>query len=300
MGDGLQQSDGVAVDFGGTKIAAARVKDGAVVEHVQTKTDGAADIARQIAAISRLLEQLDLAEDDRLGVAVTGRVSRDGIWYALNTNTLAQIDAVPLKRLLSQRFDREVVLMNDAIAAVVGEHVAGAGRGHANLGYLTVSTGVGGGFIIGGKPLQSTTGLSGHAGFTTSRIASSLCGCGRDKTIESVAGGKAIARQSVEAGYAAFDAKAVFAAHIAGQAWASAIIHRSANAIAELCANLKSLLDPDLILLGGSIGLAEGYLELVRGFLHEEPLVFQPEILPSKLGAHAALIGVLATEASRA
>jgi predicted NBD/HSP70 family sugar kinase len=89
------------------------------------------------------------------------------------------------------------------------------------------------------------------------------------------------------------DAKAVFKAHRSGQTWASGLIRQSASAVAELCANLKAILDPDLILIGGGIGLAPGYLAMVKQHLQSEPGIFRVALEPAKLGVRAAFIGAL-------
>jgi len=284
---------GIAIDFGGTKIAAARVINGVIVERVQTRTDGDASVAEQIAAISNLAHELKIDPQDKLAVAVAGRVSNDGVWHALNTETLTKVEAVPLRDLLSDAFSRHVTIENDATAAAYGEYLAGACRGCDASGFITVSTGVGGGIVLSGKTVTSKSGLAGHVGFTTSRIASDVCGSGRDKTVESIASGKAIARYARELGHADMDAKAVFEAHLDGISWASSLIQVSAEAIAELCANLAAILDLEIIALGGSIGLAQGYLDLVQSALLTEPEIFRPKIARAELGADAALIGIL-------
>lgn len=289
-----QLPSGVAIDFGGTKIAAARITKGDLGPLVRTKTDGNAGVDGQIDAMCDSLEKLDLRSHEKVGIALSGRVNADGDWFALNSETLTKIDAVPLRRLMSDRLARDVVVKNDAIASAIGEFVAGAGTASRSMGFITVSTGVGGGIILDGRPLISDTGLAGHVGFTTSRIAVDRCGSGRMKTVESIASGRAIASLAAAAGQAGLDAKAVYQAHLDGSAWASALIRQSAGAVAELCANLKTVLDLDLIVLGGSIGLAGGYLALVQEALETEPPIFRPQLVHSALGQHSAMIGVLA------
>lgn len=284
---------GVTVDFGGTKIAAARITEGVVGNVLISRTDGQADAAGQVDAICELLVQLELLPDEKTAVAVAGRVDEQGNWIPLNTETLSGIEKVPLGKILSQRLHRDVTLLNDATAAAIGEYAAGAGRNTQSMAFITVSTGIGGGIVLNGKPLISPSGLAGHIGFTTSRLASGMCGSGRRQTVENIASGRAIAAQANELGHAGMDAKAVFEAHLAGTDWANAIILRSASAVAELCANLHATLDLDLVVLGGGLGLAEGYLEMVQASLHEEPALFQPPIVAAELGVGAALIGAL-------
>ncbi len=225
---------------------------------------------------------------------MAGRVDAEGCWHALNTETLSQVTRVPLRAALEARLSRPVRVENDATAAAIGEYHFGAGRGTHNFAFLTVSTGVGGGLIVNGAPVVSASGLAGHVGFTTSTRADRRCGSGRLNTVESRASGRAIAAYAAAAGHPGLSAKQVYEAHLAGAAWASALIDTSAAAVAELCANLKSLFDPDRIALGGSIGLAEGYLERVHTHLATEPEIFRTPLTPTALGRASALYGVLA------
>ncbi|NOZ32265.1 MAG: ROK family protein [Alphaproteobacteria bacterium] len=293
MSDRAKQATGLAVDFGGTKIAAARLLRGEVVSQVQVGTEQGGDTDTQINAMCELLNQLGVTETDRIGVAVTGRVTASGIWQALNSTTLPNIGAVELSTILSRRFGRQVTVLNDATAGAIGEQVAGAGRGCNTMGFITVSTGIGGGFILDGKPLMSDSGLAGHVGFTTSRLAGGRCGSGRLHTIESIASGKAIARMAAEKGHGAHDAKTVYEAHLAGEKWASDLVGLSASAVAELCANLNAILDPELIVIGGSIGLAKGYVDLVAHYLRAEPEIFRVPVKPASLGVRGTFIGAL-------
>lgn len=292
--DSVGLPSGVAVDLGGTKIAATRVDHGKIGRVVQAKTDSNAGAEHQVEAIMALLNELELRSGERVGVALSGRVSSDGVWHAVNTDTLKGVSAAPIRNLLMERLGRDVIVENDAIAAAYGEYIAGVGQGISSFGFITVSTGVGGGIVLDGEPLRSKRGMAGHMGFTTSRIATQICGSGRAQTVESIAGGRAIAALAEMKGHSGLDAKAVFDQHLLGQSWASALIEQSATAVAELCANLVALLDLERIAIGGSIGLAKGYLELVQQALQNEPVLFRPDVVRTALGADSAHIGVLA------
>lgn len=288
------QISGISVDFGGTKIAASRVADSLITERLEVVTDGSASAAQQIDAIAALIEQLEPRHDDPIGIAVAGRVDSTGTWHAVNSATLNQINAVPLKDALSERFARPVHVQNDAIAAAMGEYVCGAGRAIDRFGFVTVSTGIGGGIILNGRPVISPDGIAGHIGFSTSRLSSATCGSGRIGTIEAFAAGRAIAAEAARLGYRNHDARMVFEAHLKGETWATGLITSSATAVGELCANLRVILGLDHIAIGGSIGLATGYISMVETALEAEPTMFQPHIKEAELGKDAALIGVLA------
>lgn len=281
---------GFAVDLGGTKTAAARIEDGQVVARLQTSTDAGADMDVQVEVIAGLLAELGYGHGEALGVAVTGRVDRQGDWHAINTGTLRGISAAPLGATLRRRFGHRAHCVNDAAAAALAEARLGAGRGAYNFAYLTVSTGVGGGLVLGGRLIDSGNGLAGHVGFAGSRLGDQRCGSGRLGTVESVAGGRAIA---AAAGLP--DARSVFE-----RGGFDGIVDRSAAAIAGLIGDLTAILGLDRVAVGGSIGLAPGYLPLVLRHLEDEPALFRPEVVPAELNHDSGLVGALliAQEAS--
>ncbi|WP_281985576.1 ROK family protein [Thalassorhabdomicrobium marinisediminis] len=284
---------GFAADLGGTKTAVARIEGGTVVQRLTVRTNGAAEPDAQIAAIGDLLVQLGHRRGAPLGVAVAGRVDGAGGWHAVNEGTLSGIGDFDLRGALLQAFGRASCL-NDAAAAAFAEGLYGAGANSECFAYITVSTGVGGGLVIHNRLLSSANGLSGHVGFVASRLARTACGSGRQATVESVAGGRGIAAAAGAAGYADHDARAVFDAAAKGQDWADQIVTTSARAIAALIGDLTAILGLDTVALGGSIGLAAGYLDRVRHALTEEPALFRPDIVHASLGHDAPLIGALA------
>lgn len=274
---------GFAVDLGGTKIAAARIEAGQVAERVQERTDAGADLDAQLAKIAGLLTSLDYRPGDPLGVAVAGRVDRDGNWHAVNAQTLRAITAAPLGAKLAQKFGANTRAINDAAAAAIAEARIGAGQGARNFAYLTVSTGVGGGIVLDGKLVESANGLAGHVGFVSSPFGSRRCGSGRMGTVESVAGGNAMA-----AATGLPDARAVFESGEHGETIALA-----AASIATLVADLTTILGLDRVAIGGSIGLAPGFIDKVRTRIATEPVLFQTELVPAALGQDSGLLGAL-------
>ena len=285
--------NGIAIDFGGTKISASRISKGKIDKNFIIPTNNMGYMKDYLNDMYTLIEKLNVKDTDQIGVAVTGRVNSVGMWFSVNKTTLTNIKAFPLKDILSEKYNREVNIMNDATAAALGEYIAGNARGFKRVGYVTISTGIGGGFVFDGIPLLSENGLVSHVGFTTSRFAKDKCGSGRMQTVESIASGRAIEYIANSAGYPKLNAKQIYEEFLSGKQWAEKIIKQSATVIAELCGNIKAILDVDIILLGGSIGLADGYLSLVKKYLQEEPKVFIPHLNHSLLGVNASKIGVL-------
>ncbi len=288
---------GFAVDLGGTKIAAARIEQGLVTERLQTATDGRAGPEAQIEAIADLLRKLGHGPGAPLGVAVAGRIDDTGRWHAVNPGILEAIQGFPIAASL-QRTVGAATCSNDAAAAAFAEAHFGAGQGSRHFAYLTVSTGVGGGIVLDGRLLRSRNGLAGHVGFVSSPLGSRTCGSGRHGTVESTAAGRAIAADAKALGHGAADARAVFETAVRGEAWAAAIIERSARAVATLIADLATILGLDRVAIGGSIGLAAGYLDAVRTALDSEPELFRVELARAALGHDSALLGALALRRS--
>lgn len=289
---------GFAVDLGGTKLAAARIENGAVVARAQVRTDGDAAPQAQVGAMAGLLDDLAFAPGAPLGVAVTGRLDKAGHWYAVNTGPLTQIGGFDLCGAVDGRFGR-ATCCNDAAAAALAEARFGAGRGAGNFAFLTISTGVGGGLVLGGRLLDSTNGLAGHVGFAVSRFADSRCGSGRHATVESIAGGRAIAAAALAAGHGPIDARGVSDAAREGSAWAEAILYRSASAVAALIGDLTTILGLDAVAIGGSIGLSDGYIARLQAAMDAEPPLFRVPIHTASLGPDAPLLGVLALHLER-
>lgn len=283
----------IAVDFGGTKILAARISQNKVIERKQTGTNQDASPETHLGTIVNLIETLKEGQDANLGVAVCGRVDRRGYWHALNNNTLRDFQSFPLRDRLESHFGCSVNVMNDATAAAWGEYSFCAdAQSIDSLLYITVSTGVGGGLVINGRPLQSADGLASHLGFMTSSFGSELCGSGRIATIESVASGTAIGRAGSAAAGKQLTGLDVYQAHLSGDAGATTAVDRSARAIGKVIADVRALLGIQLVTIGGSVGLAEGYIERVQRHIDEEPELFRPRVIPAQLGADSALFGV--------
>jgi predicted NBD/HSP70 family sugar kinase len=175
-------------------------------------------------------------------------------------------------------------LANDAQAAAWGEHVHGAGQ-HRDMVFLTVSTGIGGGIVTGGRPHTGRSGLAGHFGQLSGMESPG-------GPVEDHASGRWIAAEGEAAGIG--DAPAVFAAARHGDPTAAAILDTSAGRVARLCTNVQFALAPEVIVIGGGIGLAPGYLARVTAALGSLAPPVRPDIVPAALGADAGAVGVAA------
>jgi predicted NBD/HSP70 family sugar kinase len=113
--------------------------------------------------------------------------------------TLPGWEDVPLAGVIEERVGVAAIMGNDANVAALGELAYGAGRGAEHLVYLTISTGIGGGFVVGGKLLEGRRGAAGEVGHIVVEPCGPECSCGGRGHLEALASGTAIARQAREA-----------------------------------------------------------------------------------------------------
>lgn len=275
----------LAIDLGGSKLAAALVDGGVVQARREAPTDRAGGPAAWIEAIAGLAR--DWTGFAAAGAAVTGLV-RHGLWRAVNQDTLAVPGEVSLVALLEQRLGVPCIARNDAQAAAWGEFRFGAGMG-LDIVFVTVSTGIGGGIVTGGRLIEGHAGLAGHLGITPIQTAEGVC------LLEEIAAGRALARLAGERG----DPPTVMKAVAAGEDWAIDLLDRVQAPLALALRGLQLMLDPRRIIVGGGLGLAPGYLDRLGHHLEPVAASMRPILCAAALGADAGLIGIadLATTA---
>lgn len=268
----------LAIDLGGTKLAAALVEGGRVLARREIPTDRAAGPDRWLDDAVALVT--DWSSCAAVGVAVTGAVRR-GLWRALNPDTLPIPENYPLAAEVTRRLRLPVTARNDAQAAAWGEFRFGEAAGH-DLIFVTISTGLGGGVVTGGRLLEGRTGLAGHVGIAPVATPAGV------RMLEEIASGSALARRAAAEG----GPHAVTAAAHRGERWAAAMLDDVVAPLALALRRLQLELDPDRIVIGGGLGLAPGYLARLRHHLAELPDGMRPTLTAATLGADAGLIGI--------
>jgi N-acylmannosamine kinase len=279
----------LAFDVGGTKIAAAIVSGSEVRRRVQLPTPRTGRGDDIVSAIAALAESLPRAA--AVGVAITGIVN-SGELTALNPATLPIEDHFPLAARLSERLGLPALLINDAQAAGWAEYQYGSGLGARAMAFVTVSTGIGGAFVLDGKLQVGARGLAGHIGHVVIDNEGLLCGCGRHGCIERNASGAAIAAFASEQYNEAVDAQEVFRRASRGEPVGSAILNRAATQISRILIDCIAMLDLDCVVVGGGVGLAPGFIDRISAGVDMAPEIFRRPVLAARFGADAGLIGV--------
>ena len=313
----------LALDFGGTKHTAAVIARGERQwrAHRRVFSPPDADARYDLETVFALAH--DLLGDTRpaaVGVSFGGPVD-----FASGTVRLSHHvpgwENIPLRDMLEAQFGAPASVDNDANVAALGEHRFGAGQGHDSLMYLTVSTGVGGGWILNGQPWRGADGMAGEIGHTVVDPDGPICLCGKRGCVERMASGPYIAQRAREwlraqptprpdsvqdRGQAlralakddleTITAKLVAQAAAQGDDLAWEALKVGAWALGVGIGNAANLVNPERFVLGGGVTKAGArWWEAVRRAARETAL---PEVhfdvVPAALGDDAPLWGAVA------
>ncbi len=307
----------VGVDLGGTQIRAALADaQGEIIQRVSRPTmadEGLGAVLERIEESIRQVLPADIGQVSAIGIAAPGPLDP---WRGIvrDAPNLPGWKNVPLKDLMEAEFDLPVVVGNDANLAALAEQRFGAGQGVADLIYITVSTGIGGGVIVDNRLLLGAHGLAGEVGHQTVEAHGPRCKCGNIGCLEALAAGPAIARRARElirdgAETAITDlvggdldkitAKDVNQAAQAGDPIAIEIFRQAGFYIGVGIVNLLHILNPSLIVIGGSVTKAGDLLfEPIRATVRQRAMVSyyweNTPIVPATLGDDVALLGAVA------
>ncbi|MEV6614714.1 ROK family protein [Streptomyces sp. NPDC051051] len=296
-----------ALDIGGTKIAGALVDGGGtILARAQRPTPAQQDGDTVMRAVEEVLGDLTaspLWERARaLGIGSAGPVDA-------STGTVSPVNVpgwrdYPLvERVRAATGSLPVELIGDGVAITAAEHWQGAARGHDNALCMVVSTGVGGGLVLGGRLHPGPTGNAGHIGHISVDLDGDPCPCGARGCVERIASGPNIARRALENGWRPgpdgdASAAAVAAAARAGDPVAVASFERAAQALAAGIAATATLVEIDIAVIGGGVGKAGDVLltPLRRSLADYATLSFvrRLTVVPAQMGTDAGLVGAAA------
>lgn len=302
----------VAVDIGGTKfIVAATDARGKVLirrRYLTLSQEGPKKIIRRLeAAITTAIAKC--GDIRSIGIAAAAIVDT-GCGVITAAPNLPHWENIKLRDILSEHFGKPVYLVNDASAAALAEHRAGAGQGLENMLYLTISTGIGGGIMIDGRLYEGTDGAAGEVGHMIVQPGGPLCNCGKRGCLEALASGTAIARMARERVKAknagillrmAGGDKAGITAELAAKAdrqgdkLSREVIDEAAHWLGIGLANLVNIFNPQMIVLGGGVSrMGERFLRPVRRSLKANAFKLPAgtvKVVKARFGADAEMMG---------
>ncbi|MEV6853762.1 ROK family protein [Streptomyces microflavus] len=296
-----------ALDIGGTKIAGALVDaGGTLLVRAQRPTPAREGAEAVMGAVDEVLGELTASPLwERAGSAGIG--SAGPVDAAAGTVSPVNVpgwrDFPLVERVQKAIGGLPVALVGDGVAMTAAEHWLGAARGYDNALCLVVSTGVGGGLVLGGTLHPGPSGNAGHIGHISVDLDGDLCPCGARGCVERIASGPNIARRALEGGWLPGQdgdttAAAVAAAARAGDPVAIASYERAAQALAAGIAATATLVEIDIAVIGGGVAGAGDVLfaPLRRSLRDYATLSFVRDltVAPAVMGTDAGLVGAAA------
>lgn len=257
----------------------------------------------QMAQLDRILDPLDFLVATTvgmdtpcvaIGVAVPGTVDPSGS----SVSRIPEIgwDAVPLGRILRERFDLPVVIENDANALAYGEFQRGSGKGIPNLVALLVSRGLGAGIITNGELHRGASAKAGEVGYLLTDRSAFDHSYDEHGDLEDRIGPIALTRLAQARGIALpprgyFTAEDIFSLAATGNDEAGKIAEEIADMVAMAIAALVIVLDPEIVVIGSSLGTAENVIPAIQKRLIGR-IIDVPRIVPAAFREDAVLLGV--------
>jgi glucokinase len=296
----------LALDLGGTKLAAAIVdRTGRidVSDRVPTPPAGTVDAEQLWATLTSLIDRV--TKDGRTPVGVGVGCGGPMTWPVGDVSPL-NIPAwrdFPLRARLAELYPNVPVRVhNDAVCVAVGEHWRGAGRDREHVLGIVVSTGVGGGLVLGDRLIDGASGNAGHIGHVVVEPDGPPCVCGGYGCLEAIARGPAIVQWATDQGWrpgtTGLTGRDLADDAGRGDPVARAALARAGRAVGIAIASATLLCDLDVVAIGGGLAQAGPLLfdPLEEAFRRHARLEFASgvRVVPADLGQDAGLVGAAA------
>ncbi|MEM1557673.1 MAG: ROK family protein [Thermoproteota archaeon] len=310
----------LGIDIGATNVrVAAADLNGSILLKRSEKTvkKSGMDMMNQVLRMSdAILNSLKLRKEDVKSIGI-GSIGPLDLKRGLIVNPPnLRVGVIPIVEEIKKSFNVSTRLLNDCVAAVLGEKKFGAGKGLENIVYITISTGIGGGAIVDGHLLLGKDGNAHEIGHTVvDKEGLLMCGCGKRGHWEAYCSGRGIVNYSrilIEEGSISFDKRSInhyfqgdlskitpetlFKAAKEGDDLALKILDKVGLLNAIGFANTIDVYDPELITVGGSVALynSEIILKPIREHVSDYAMNRLPEIIITPLGEDIVLYGALA------
>lgn len=301
----MTDSLALAVDLGGTKVEAALVDSRGTVlagTRFRAPTGRQSSSAELAASVESVVRQAlaTVPEDATLagvGIGSAGPITvQHGLVSPLNLPSWRDYPLLSLVQSLVG--DVPTTLRMDGECIALAEHWVGAARGESNIMGMVVSTGVGGGLILGDRAIAGPTGNAGHIGHVEVGGFDDPCDCGGIGCVEAVASGPKTVAWAQRAGWVGATGEDLAVSYASGDEVAVAAVRRSAKAVGQAIASATALVDLDIVAIGGGFShVSPDYIDLVRepiagraGF----PFVTKVRVVASALSGEGPLIGAAA------
>ncbi len=288
----------VGIDLGGTRLRGALANLGCVVRAEEAEaTDrlGGMHVVRQVAAlVGRLAARAGIARERVLAAVVGTPGAADPRSGAIRlAPNIPGLDGLDVLGALRTALGMRVTVENDVNVAALGEHWQGAGQGAAHMAFIALGTGIGLGLIADGRLLRGARGGAGEIALLPLGGDPFDAAARASGTLEWSVGTAGLLRRYAEAaGRPIAGVPALFEA-AGSDAAARAVIAETARLLALAVVSVSALVEPELMVLGGSIGTRPELVAAVRALL-PACMDTPPRLEASALGTRAGVVGALA------
>jgi predicted NBD/HSP70 family sugar kinase len=294
----------VGIDFDHDKVRAAVsdlsrsvLAEASAPHDVDHDALGALDLAAEL--VEQVLEEATVDRDRLLGVgvALAGPIDHDK--GALHPSDVlpawANIDAA---KELEKRLDTPAYVDNDANLGALAEVTLGAGRNARFAAYVSISSGIGAGIVVDGRPYHGHRGTAGEIGHVVVDPQGPICRCGNRGCLETLASGPALLKLVQESRERELSVKQMIELARDGDAGCRRVIADAGSVVGRVVAGLVNLFSPEMVVVGGDLGEAgDLLLDPLREAVRRDALPAAAEdlkVVAGELGERANLLGALA------
>ena len=275
----------IGIDVGGTNMRAARISpSGEILQ--KRSIAGSRDPAVALGLIKGLAEDMNAAGACAIGIGVPGRVN--GWTGDIISGGFLDLSGIDLKQEMAAAFGLPTLVANDCSMALIGEYRRGAAKGLRNAVMMTIGTGIGGAVMECGQIVNGRRS-AGQLGHLVVNLGGHPCPCGQRGCVETESSGTSLKRHILEAGYGPdMRFEPLLQQAEAGDTTAIGVLHAWAGPLRAAINTLCAAFDPEVVVLGGGMGLAA---TRALDFLPELETWYRAEVRHAELGDDAGVIG---------
>lgn len=260
----------VAIDIGGTNTRVALVNENYEIEDRKQFPTNAMDPEETLTGIAEAIQKYN---QEIVGVGMSCPGPLDLIHGKVLTppNLKGGWQNFSVAKALSDKLNMPVYLDNDANLAGLAEAVIGEGKDYSKVQFLTISTGVGAGFVMDKEIYIGAHGFANEVANSILIQDGPSHGSIVPGGIEAICSGTAITTRAINAGLDVKHAGEVNDLALAGNETAKSIMWDAKNYLANYIAIIYGFADPDIVILGGSVSLkVAGFVEEVEALVKEK------------------------------
>lgn len=281
----------IGLDIGGTSIKGAVVEDKTIIKMTKRPTSAKNGMNSIINAICACIDDLlpFIDSDGKIGIGSAGNINPYNGKVIYATGNLPGFTGLELKKIIEDKYKREVSVINDAVSGLIGELVYGAGINRQNVVMITLGTGLGGGILARNKLLIGDNCRAARLGHTILYPDGRSCNCGEKGCAEQYVSATGLLKTAEELGLTERDCTTIFKMAYEKLPIALKVVERFLKDLSIVVNNLFNIFDPEIFIIGG--GLVESKEYWWELFLNLISTDRRNRIRPALLGNKAGFYG---------